>query len=191
MSPLDTVVNFNDNVTLACTAMGGPNNTFQWEKNGTIIGNDSILDLVAIDASYGGNYTCVVSNVAGADSASTTLYVAPYIITPLEKQILGTVDGSSVNINCPAAGFPTPTVNWVDVLNTEVSSTPQLWFNPVAFGDEGLYQCIASADINGTNFAAIDETTLIRKIINFLLLLMHVTKFCILLQFLPEAVYHH
>ena len=171
--------------------MGGPNNTFQWEKNGTIIGNDSILDLVAIDASYGGNYTCVVSNVAGADSASTTLYVAPYIITPLEKQILGTVDGSSVNINCPAAGFPTPTVNWVDVLNTEVSSTPQLWFNPVAFGDEGLYQCIASADINGTNFAAIDETTLIRKIINFLLLLMHVTKFCILLQFLPEAVYHH
>ena len=148
--------------------MGGPNNTFLWEKNGTIIGNDSTLKLMTIDASYGGDYSCIVSNAAGADSASTTLYVAPYIITPLQKQILSTVDGSSVIINCSAAGFPTPTVNWVDMLNTEVSSTPQLWFNPVVFGDEGLYRCIASSDINGTNFAAIDETTLIRKTINLI-----------------------
>ena len=164
MSPLDTVVNFNDNVTLACTAMGGPNNTYQWEKNGTIVGNDSILDLVAIDASYGGNYTCVVSNGAGTDSASTTLYVAPYIVTPLEKQTL-TINGSNMTIYCNATGFPTPSVSWVDTLEVEVSTTSLLQFNPVIFGDEGVYHCVAKNEINKSAFNSTDETTLIGIII--------------------------
>ena len=180
-----------DTIILICTAKGGPNNTFRWEKNGSIAGNDSILKLMAINGSYGGDYTCIVSNAAGADSASTTLYVAPYIVTPLEKQILATVDGSIVSVDCLAAGFPTPTVHWVNVMRTEVSSTSQLLLSPVAFGDEGLYQCIASAHINGTDFAAMDEITLISKTSNFFMLLIHVNNLCILLQFLLEAVYHH
>ena len=147
--------------------MGGPNNTFRWEKDRTVIGNDSVLNLVSIDASYGGDYSCIVSNAAGTDSASTTLYVPPYIVTPLEKQILVTIDGSSVNISCDTAGFPTPIVNWMNMLNMNVSNTSQLLFNPVAFGDEGLYRCIASAEINGTIHVAIDETTLNSKIICF------------------------
>lgn len=152
--------------------MGGPNNTFQWEKTGTSIGNDSILELMTIDATFGGDYSCIVSNAAGSDSASTTLYVEPYIITPIEKTILATVDEPGVNINCLADGFPTPSVKWVNMLNMEVSSTSQLQFNPVSFGDEGLYQCIASVDINGTNFTAVDETTLTSKIILLLVLLL-------------------
>ena len=154
--------------------MGGPNNTFQWEKNGTNIGNDSILELMTIDATFGGDYFCIVSNAAGSDSASTTLYVEPYIIIPIEKNTLVTVGGPGVNINCLADGFPTPSVKWVDIVNVEVSSTSQLQLNPVSFGDEGLYRCIASVDINGTNFAAVDETILTSKIkckINVIILL--------------------
>ena len=139
--------------------MGGPGISFQWELNGTIIRNDNVVNLGVIDASYGGNYTCIVSNAAGTDSVSTTLYVAPYIVTRLEKQTL-TAFGSGVNINCVTAGFPSPSVKWVDNLGLEVSTSSQLEFNPVLFGDEGVYLCVASAVINGTNFTATDETTL-------------------------------
>ena len=144
-----------------CNAMGGPN-TFQWEVNGDIIGNDSVLEVIDIDASSGGNYTCRVSNAAGNDSTSTMLYVAPYVVTPLEEQTL-TTNGSSVNISCDADGFPRPTVSWVDMTNAEVVNMSLLEFSPVMFGDEGLYRCVATADINGMNFNATDDTILTGK----------------------------
>ena len=120
-----------------------------------------MLEVMDIDASSGGDYTCTVSNAAGNDSASTTLYVAPYIVTPLEEQTL-TTSGSNVNISCDADGFPTPTVRLVDN-NAEVVNTSLLEFSPVMFGDEGFYHCVASAEINGTSFTATDITILVGK----------------------------
>lgn len=163
ISPLDIVTTFGDNVTLTCTAMGDSNATFVWEKNGTIVGHDSILTLTAIDVSYGGDYSCTVSNAAGTDTVSTTLYVAPYIITPLEDQTLAR-NGSIVNIRCDAAGFPTPVVNWVNSLDVQVSSTAQLKFSPVIFGNEDVYRCLASTVIDGQDYNITDQTTLIGKI---------------------------
>ena len=140
--------------------MGGPDNSFNWKRSGTIIGNDSTIRLVTVDASHGGDYTCTVSNAAGSDSASTTLYVAPYIITPLENQTL-TINGSDVIISCNATGFPIPSVSWVDSLGLEVSTTSLLQFNPISFGDEGVYDCMAKSVINQSPLNAIDEITLI------------------------------
>ena len=162
VSPIDIVATFGDNVTFTCSAMGSSNSTFQWKRNGTIVGHDSILNLSAIDVSYGGNYSCIVSNIAGTDTASTTLYVAPYIVTPLEK-LTPTGNGSYVNINCDALGFPIPNVKWLNMLEFEVSNTSRLQFNPVMFGDEGVYTCVASAKVDGTDYNATDETTLIGK----------------------------
>lgn len=139
--------------------MGGPGNSFQWERNGIVVANDSTLTFVDVDASYGGNYTCVVSNAAGDDSASATLYVTPYIVTPLEEDIL-VVNGSRINVSCDAEGFPTPTVNWVGMLDVEVSSTMILQFSPVLFGDEGVYRCIAISKINENNYTTTDEISL-------------------------------
>lgn len=160
ISPLDVVACLNDDVTLICTAMGGPNTTFQWKMNGTIVGNDSTLTLAAIDASYGGNYTCTMSNAAGTDSASTTIYIAPYIVTPLEKQTLA-FNGTDVIIFCNAAGFPTPTVSWVNAMGLEVSSTSLLQSNPTIFGLEGVYRCVAKTEINRSTFNITDETIFI------------------------------
>ena len=128
--------------------------------NGSIIGNDSMLEVMDIDASFGGNYTCTVSNAAGSDSASTILYVAPYIVTPLEEQIL-TTNGSNLNISCDTDGFPSPNVSWMDMTNAEMMNTSLLEFNPVNFGDEGLYRCVATAEINGMHFTTTDDTILI------------------------------
>lgn len=163
ISPLGIVTSFGDNITLTCTASGDLNITYQWEKNGTIVGYDSMLDLVAINASYGGVYSCTVNNAAGTDTVSTTVYVAPYIVTPLQDQIPAG-NGSVVNIYCDAAGFPPPIVNWVHMLEFELLNTSQLKFNPVMFGDEGVYHCLASAIIDGLEYNTTDQTTLIGKV---------------------------
>ena len=161
---MDTVFSQGDNTTLVCTAMGGPENTFQWDMNGRIVANESMVEVNDIDASSGGIYTCTVSNAAGNDSASTTLYVAPYIVTPLDEQTL-TADGLNVMINCDAAGSPSPTVNWMDMTDSEVSNTSLLQFDPVMFEDEGIYRCVASTQINGTDFTTSDDTTLIGNLV--------------------------
>ena len=161
MSPQGQVVSRGDSIALNCSAQGGPNNSYTWKKDGTPInGNESTLTLINVNATSGGSYTCTVSSAAGNDSASTTLYVAPYIVTALEEQTI-TTNGSNVDINCDAAGFPSPTVNWVDRTNMEVSSTSQLEFSQVVFGDERLYICVATTEINGMNLTATDETTLV------------------------------
>ena len=166
MSVSHDISNFGSNVTFSCSAMGGPDITYYWMKNGRIIENESILVIADVDASSGGSYTCLVSNAAGNDSASTTLYVAPYIVTPLEEQTL-TANGSNVNISCDAAGFPSPTVTWVNMTNVEISNTSLLQFSPVMFGDEGVYRCEATAQINGMVFIASNQTTLIGMSNNF------------------------
>ena len=140
--------------------MGGPNVTFQWETRGRIVGYDKVLKLANLNASYGGNYTCTVNNAAGSDSVDTTLFIEPYVVTPLDEIII-TVSGSNKNISCDTAGFPSPDMKWVDSTNKEISDSPLLEFSPATFGDEGLYRCVITAEINGMNFTVIGETLLV------------------------------
>ena len=117
------------------------------------------LVLPNVLASTGGMYTCVVTNEAGSDDASTFLYVSPYFITqPRDTQ---TSDGSSVTLLCEADAFPSPEIVW---LRTDLNESGEpdeqnlmyplmfnitrgrtLIINPVLFGDEGEYYCIASS----------------------------------------------
>ena len=164
VSPLNMVYNPKNDITFICDALGGPNNTFQWQMDGNIIGNDSILKVMDIDASSGGVYTCTVSNAAGSDSASTTLYVAPYIVTPLEEQTL-TFNGSSINCICEADGFPLPTVSWDrNITGVAASNNSELIMPVVTFGQEGIYRCLANVTINGVGTRTL-QLLLVRMII--------------------------
>ena len=153
---------------MTCLGRGGPNNSFAWERNGEAISgeNENQLTLMNFNTSSGGVYTCTVSNAAGSGSASAALYVLPFIVTPLEEQIL-TVIGSSVNITCEAGGFPVPDVSWVrintDMTLTQVSNTSLLNLFPVSFSSAGVYHCVAIAEINGVMYNATNETTLFGK----------------------------
>ena len=161
VSPLNMVFNQRNDITFICGALGGPNNIFQWQINGNIIGNDSILEVMDTDASSGGVYTCTVSNAAGSDSASTTLYVAPYIVTPLEEQTL-TFNRSSINLTCEADGFPLPTISWDrNTTDVAVSNDSELIIPTVTFGQEGVYRCLANVTINGVEYEDSDITTVI------------------------------
>ena len=159
--PFNSVFVRGEILVLMCFAIESFVDSYEWEKNGTILGSNDTLKVIA-DASTGGVYTCTVTNTQGSDSASTTLYVAPYFVAPLNATTL-TRSGAILNLNCDTAGFPKPTTNWVNMLGLTVSNTSVLELNPVVFGDEGTYHCEAMSLINETVFTVTDETTLIGK----------------------------
>ena len=154
VTPVDQVFTRGEDANLTCISMGGPDNIFQWEKDGEIVANDSVLSVMDIDASSGGSYTCTVSNLAGNDSVTTTLYVTPYFVTHPEN--VNTSNNSEVNITCLAESFPDPEYVWTrdgdsalvrdGVVMVDMSNN--LGFRPVVFGDEGVYICVASIAID-------------------------------------------
>ena len=151
----------NGNVTLLCTNGGGPNSAYEWRKDGNIINNETsnTLNLNGITLASGGNYSCTVTNAAGLDHTSITLYIAPYFVSPLEEEV-STFNGSNVTISCNPTGFPLPTVKWVDSSNIAVSNSSILEFTPALVRHEGPYRCIASINVNKTEVSAVGETFL-------------------------------
>ena len=72
--PFENVLtSFNSTVNITCSAQGGPNNMFEWSKQGVIVSNNDVLELTMITGSDGGLYVCNVTNDAGSDTASTSV----------------------------------------------------------------------------------------------------------------------
>ena len=157
VSPSNTSIAMrNDNVTFTCDAQGGPGNLFQWQRNGANLDEmtQPILQLTSVDASDGGEYTCVVSNAAGNDSTVFILYIHPYIVTDPQLQILAANDAQA-SFTCEAMGFPDPSYRWMKNEDLEFERFNQsLTFSPVMFGDEGTYQCAAYITLSMLNFTA-------------------------------------
>ena len=77
--PGNVLTSFNSTVSLTCSAQGGPNNMFEWSKQGVIVSNSDVLELTMITGSDGGVYQCTVTNDAGSDTASTSV-IGMYLI---------------------------------------------------------------------------------------------------------------
>ena len=157
VSPSTQTTNNGSTVSIECLAEGGPDNVFQWIAGGDTltsridvnISNGSRLSVLSISnvnaTEDGGEYRCVVSNAAGNDSDNATLNVRPVItVQPIETLL--TSNGSSEQLICVADAFPAPAYQWEKIIDGRiavVSNTSTLNFNPVMFGDEGTYQCVA------------------------------------------------
>ena len=82
--------------------------------------------------------------------ANAILNVSPRIITNPVAEIADN-PGTIAQLECEAEAFPPPTYRWTQqqtvtlitefVSNSSTSGTFE--FSPLAFGDEGTYQCIA------------------------------------------------
>ena len=152
VSPINMVFERGNNATFNCTAQGGPGNTYQWQRNGTNLDDETTqtLAITRISVNDGDEYTCIVSNVAGNDTASTSLFVYPEItLDPVS--VLNATNGTVHILTCEAVGFPEPLYRWVRVSGTfrgnvvGVNSSI-LVFSPVIFGDEGEYYCTATSN---------------------------------------------
>ena len=157
VSPKMVIADVGGTVTFNCSAQGGPDNTYQWQNDGSDLMNETDTALIVsnITAMNGGNYTCVVSNAAGNDSATAVLYVEPIIVT--QPTDILTRNGTVVSFTCAAESFPAPEYQWEEY-NEEsssfdtVSNGSVLEFTPAVFGDEGSYRCVAS--LPGTSMNA-------------------------------------
>ena len=149
-------------VVLTCSARGGPDNVFQWQKNGADLPgkNQTTLQLTDIDATDGGEYTCVVSNAAGSSSISTTINFY-FDMQPMD---INTEAGQNHMFTCGAEAFPEPTIQWfrddgADFgMNVTGMNTSDLMFTPVQFGDEGDYYCTATSNGESTNSTTVTLT---------------------------------
>ncbi len=157
--------NRGDDVILNCSAGGGPQLLYQWQLNGENLTGEvnSTLALPNINASHGGMYTCVVSNVAGSDSDSVIVSIAPYF-TVLPQDTNGT-NGGEVTLICEAEAFPELQYRWrrLDgMIRSDINVTSSiLRFDPVQFGDEGMYVCeVTSDNLNITS----DDVTITSKL---------------------------
>ena len=138
------------NATLVCTSSGGPNNTYQWLENGENLPgqNSDTLTLSNVTASTGGVYTCMVSNMAGSNNASTFIFIFPYFINHPHSDEVSV--GSAVLLICDAASFPSPDYLWQRTdggnISTDIMVNQRnLNISSVEYGDEGGYFCTVSA----------------------------------------------
>lgn len=138
------------NATLVCVSLGGPQNQYQWQYNGSTLTEamSDELNIFNVVASDGGVYTCIVSNGAGTDSDSTYLFVNPYFVTSPDD--LNLVNGSLAVFLCNAEAFPSPGYQWGRVDGEEIrenilTTARELVFSVATFGDEGGYYCNASS----------------------------------------------
>lgn len=128
--------------------------------NMTFLGTGAILTIDVVNATLnGGKYYCVVLNDAGFGIDSSTLYINPRFLTVPESLIL-TSNGTMEDLMCVAESFPLPQYQWVKYENSETlnvgSNSSLLDFNPIKFGDEGIYRCIVTS--NGTTIETNDTT---------------------------------
>ena len=153
------------NATLVCTSSGGPNNTYQWLENGENLHgqNSATLTLPNVTASTGGVYTCMVSNIAGSNNASTFLFIFPYFLNHPRSDNVSV--GYSVLLICDAASFPSPDYLWQrsdggNISNDIVTNERNLSISSVEYGDEGGYFCTISARENSvsSNIAIVTGT---------------------------------
>ena len=74
------LVSFNSTVSLTCMTQGGPNNMFEWSRQGMIVSNSSVLELPMITGSDGGIYQCTVTNDAGSDVVNVSVIGMYFIL---------------------------------------------------------------------------------------------------------------
>ncbi len=160
VEPAFQVLERFDNITFACSSLGGPDNSYQWQRDNIYLSNETMLTLTNLSASDGGVYSCLVGNNAGNETFNTTLFIRPYItLNPVGDTL--SFNGASVSFNCEADSFPAPQYRWEKVSDNDTTTTvvvsevvQELMFEPVLFGEQGEYQCVAYVTTNLTNITA-------------------------------------
>ncbi|SMN00271.1 HK97 major tail subunit [uncultured Candidatus Thioglobus sp.] len=141
----------NETAMFVCNSKGGPNNTYQWQANGTDLDGEISQNLTRFNVTSrtGGLYTCVVSNEGGNHSASTFMFVYPYIVIEPPGSVTVSIE-SSVLLVCYAESFPSPTYLWFraddgSIREGILTNGSSLSISRIQDRDQGGYYCNTSA----------------------------------------------
>ena len=182
---MDIITELDSTVIITCVATGGGTLAVSWNTTANITlpaareitsieTLNSSLNLTDVGAAYGGEYTCTATNEAGSARANASLYILPTIIS--QPVAILTNNGSVVSLQCEAEGFPEPSYQWRiqdldesvpsdNFIDVEDAVRPTLEFNPVEFGDEGLYHCVAFSPVGNATSAIVPITSEIIEIV--------------------------
>ncbi|XP_013862624.1 hemicentin-1 isoform X1 [Austrofundulus limnaeus] len=156
----DTVTpHVGKSVILSCEAQGVPEPEVTWYKNGLQLASGNRLridrhqlEIMGIQTTDGGTYTCKVSNVAGQVDRTFRLmiHVLPKLDGPL-REILNYTLGTHVALVCEATGVPVPSITWLKDGTPIESSLQWQWsvrgnrleLGPLGLSHAGTYTCVA------------------------------------------------
>ena len=138
-----------DSAVLTCTHLGGPGNSIQWLRNGSLEAGNANNIFAIEEVVIGEMFTCIVTNLAGEGRNDIVLNVAPIIVSNPANNF--TVVNQSVEFCCSISSYPPTLYEWFKVsgslpANVEISNSSCLLVNQVSFGDEGEYYCVGTSN---------------------------------------------
>ncbi|KAK5865203.1 hypothetical protein PBY51_016388 [Eleginops maclovinus] len=170
----EIAVYLGKNVNLDCFASGKPPAQISWilpdrtfvREIGTVSTPFSSLSLLqngtlqihSLNFSSKGDYKCIASNAAGADTITFHLHVAalPPSISEGGMDTVIIQPGRSVFVHCTVKGEPVPTLKWMLPAGVHIKPTQYLgrrmfvfpngtlYMKNVSPADAGSYECLAS-----------------------------------------------
>ena len=162
--PANQTVAPGASVTFSSVASGSPAPTFQWQKDGILIGGatSSSFMIPSVIAADAGNYSVIATNSAGSVTSNIAALTvsaatsAPAFTTQPASQTVA--PGASVTFSSVASGSPSPTFQWQKGgVNIGGATSGSFMIPSVAAGDAGNYSVIAtnSAGSVTSNIAAL------------------------------------
>uniref|UniRef100_A0A087YHW1 Cell adhesion molecule-related/down-regulated by oncogenes n=1 Tax=Poecilia formosa TaxID=48698 RepID=A0A087YHW1_POEFO len=145
-------------VVLRCDAHSVPEPEVTWYKNGRQLADGNglkidghQLEIIGVQTTDGGMYTCKVSNVAGQVDRTfrLTVHVPPVLDGPQRESVNYTL-GSHVALLCEATGVPVPSITWLKDGTPIESSLQWQWsvrgnrleLGPLTLSHAGTYTCL-------------------------------------------------
>ncbi|XP_045126203.1 Down syndrome cell adhesion molecule-like protein Dscam2 isoform X41 [Portunus trituberculatus] len=173
VEPKVQTVEFGRPATFTCTYRGNPVKSVSWLKDGTPIEHkEAVLHINSVGREDKGMYQCFVRNDQESAQATAELklggrFEPPQLTYTFETSTLQ--PGSSVYLNCVAAGNPTPEITW-ELDGTRLSNSERMQvgqyvtvngevvshlnISGVLTNDGGQYACVASSTVGSVKHAA-------------------------------------
>ena len=157
-APVGGDYNINDTLALTCSAMDigaleiiwtGPISDVQ--GNNLLVGDGVIsnsYNTTLSNYSLGGTYTCIATNEAGSDMASVVVFIRPVVV----PEVVFASNGDDITLMCRTQMSPNSSISWekqntLGMFEALSQAGQTLVFRSITFGDEGIYRCVASVDM--------------------------------------------
>lgn len=179
--PAPQTVTVGFTTSFSVTATGSAPLTYQWLKNNVAIANgakysgvsSSVLTVATVAAADAGNYSVVVTNLAGSVTSSTaalTVVSAPTITTPPAN--LSIIAGANASFTVAAAGSAPLYYFWLkngsvisDGGNVSGAATATLNLSTVTTGDVASYSVIVSNSLGTATSTAATLTVAVPPVV--------------------------
>ncbi|KAF7707078.1 hypothetical protein HF521_018296 [Silurus meridionalis] len=168
-------------ISLDCIAVGKPQAQVSWILPDRTIVRDYMLpdrpislfpngtlSIQSANFSTKGNYKCIASNAAGADTLTYQLHVAalPPTIKEESSESLHINRGRSISVHCTAKGEPEPLLKWILPDGSQLKPTQFIGRRVFVFPNGTLYiKSLIPADAGGYECSATNVVGLAQRVV--------------------------